>query len=119
MAARALAFMVGLLLAVATVAVSGETWYDVQERCSAQVAGRQKTVEQIGEIEVASGVMVRADIWEDDYVPSYAELIEVGFLPEDASHIREVLCSWGQIKLCFAGFYNDCCPKKNDEGGQG
>jgi hypothetical protein len=102
MAARALALAMGLLLAVAVVAVAGDTWYALLG-----------SAEQIGEIEVAPGVVVRADIWEDDYVPSYEELIEVGFLPEDAREFDTVLCTWGQIKVCLGSPNHDCDCRKS------
>jgi hypothetical protein len=68
---------------------------------------------QIEEIEVAPGVKVRADIWDDDYVPTYEDLVRVGFLPEDAREFNRVLCTWGQIKVCLSKPYHDCdCVKK-------
>jgi hypothetical protein len=27
-----------------------------------------------------------------------------------------VECSWGQIKCCYAGCVNQCCPRPKDEG---
>jgi hypothetical protein len=71
---------------------------------------------QIEEIELAPGVWVPVDMWEDDYVPTVQDLVALGMSEEDAEATTERKCTWGQIKLCFAGYYNDCCPKKADEG---
>ena len=68
------------------------------------------------QIEVAPGLAVPADIWEDDYVPTFLELITAGFAIDDAEVLSQRNCTWGQIKQCFIGQYNECCPKKPAEG---
>ena len=102
-----------LIWAAVSLVLAGDTWYVVQERLSSESTEQQKDTRQVEEIEVAPGVKVRADIWEDDYVPTYEDLVAVGFLPEDASAIREVECSWGAIKACWdAPDPAECCSKK-------
>ena len=63
--------------------------------------------QQVEMIELAPGIVVRADIWPDDYVPTVKDLIAVGLPYEDAIQICEqqqsttaVPCTWGQIKMC-------------------
>ncbi len=72
-------------------------------------------------IELMPGVVVRADIWPDDYVPTVEDFVSIGLSVEDAEAIcymrpntERVLrgCTWGQIKLCFAGkCIPSCCPE--------
>lgn len=64
------------------------------------------------EIEVAPDVWVPCDLWDDAYVPTYQDLTDAGFLEPDAVIIASRQCSWSEIKACFMGYYNDCCPKK-------
>lgn len=102
----------------AVAEVVPETWYDVHEQYSGEGmpgAGECREPRQIEEIEVAPGVRVRADIWADDYVPTYEDLVRVGFLPEDANSIREVECTWGAIKACWnSPDPAECCSKKRN-----
>lgn len=79
-------------------------------------AGQGQREAQIEEIELLPGVKVPVNIWEDDYVPTAEDLVAIGFEEDDAAEQAERTCTWGQIKLCYAGYYNDCCPKKADEG---
>jgi hypothetical protein len=71
---------------------------------------------EIEEIELAPGVWVPVNMWEDDYVPTFDDLVALGMAEDDAQAMTERRCTWGQIKLCSAGYYDDCCPKKSDEG---
>lgn len=67
------------------------------------------------EIEVAPGVWVPCDIWNDEYVPTYEDMTDAGFTESDAVIIASRQCTWSEIKACFMGYYNDCCPKKADD----
>ena len=64
------------------------------------------------EIEVAPDVWVPCDLWDDAYVPTCQDLTDAGFLEPDAVIIASQQCSWSEIKACFMGYYNNCCPKK-------
>jgi hypothetical protein len=77
---------------------------------------RVTTQAQVEEIELLPGVWVAVDIWEDDYVPTVQDFVSIGFKLGDAQEQEMRNCTWGQIKACYAGYYNDCCPKKVDEG---
>jgi hypothetical protein len=67
------------------------------------------------EIEVAPGVYVPCDMWEDDYIPTVDAMTDAGFIESDAVIIASRQCTWSEIKACFMGYYNNCCPKKEDE----
>ena len=71
---------------------------------------------RIEEIELLPGIKVPVNIWEDDYVPTAGDFMAIGFTQEDAEQQAVQDCTWGQIKACYAGYYNDCCPKKTQEG---
>jgi hypothetical protein len=60
---------------------------------------------QIEEIELAPGVWVPVNMWEDDYVPTLDDLIALGMAEDDAQELTERRCTWGQIKLCSMGYY--------------
>jgi hypothetical protein len=68
---------------------------------------------QIQEIEVAPGVKVPVDVWEDDHVPTYEELVAVGFLPDDAREFNKQTCTWGEIKICMGTPDKRCDCKKS------
>lgn len=118
---RSKGLVLGLVLllagavSLATADVVAGTWYDVEEQYSSEAQPSAGDARQIEEIEVAPGVKVRADIWDDDFVPTYEDLVRVGFLPEDASSIREVECTWGAIKACWnSPDPAECCSKKSN-----
>lgn len=75
-------------------------------------------------IELVPGVAVRADIWPDDYVPTVEDFVALGVPYDDAIRIcganpprNEVRdCTWGQIKMCFGGTPNECCPDWKSDG---
>ena len=82
--------------------------------CFAGGVSAQEQGQMPEEIEVAPGVFVPCDLWEDDYVPTAGDLTDAGFLESDAQTIAQRQCTWAQIKACFMGFHNPCCPKKAD-----
>jgi len=93
------AVVFGLL--AAAVASADDTWYGIQQEFAVGIPQGARTPAQMAEIEVAPGVRVRADIWEDDYVPTYQDLVSVGFLADDADVIVRECTTWGLIKACF------------------
>jgi hypothetical protein len=105
----------GLAVAVsaAVAEIVAETWYDVHQQYGGEAQPVDRDARQIEEIEVAPGVRVRADIWADDYVPTYEDLVRIGFLPEDAREFDTVTCTWGQLKVCLSRPQQDCDCKKN------
>jgi hypothetical protein len=121
MSARILGCMLVLLMLLVASAVLAEgTWYGLREQYAVektQATERSGQVERVEEIEVAPGVRVRADIWDDDYVPTYEDLFSVGFMPDDAGDIVSNDITWGEIKACFSKpDPAKCLSKKNDEG---
>lgn len=78
--------------------------------------GRGTSEARVEEIELLPGITVPVDIWDDDYVPTAQDFMDIGFNDSDAENQATRNCTWGQIKACYAGYYNDCCPKKVDEG---
>ena len=109
--------LLAMLPALVSGETSGETWYDVMQKYGVESTDQSIAFEsspgQMQEIEVSPGVMVPADIWDDEYVPTYEDLVRVGFLPEDAREFNIVACTWGQIKICAAHPDRDCdCKKK-------
>lgn len=79
---------------------------------------------EVETIELVPGVYVRADIWPYDYVPSVEDFVAVGVPYEDAVRICHANpprgevheCTWGQIKMCFMGIPNPCCPDRKTDG---
>jgi hypothetical protein len=78
--------------------------------------GQGMSEARVEEIELLPGVTVPVDIWPDDYVPTVEDFISIGFDESDAQEQATQDCTWGQIKACYAGYYNECCPKKVQEG---
>ena len=103
MSAKALGCALVLVLVFAvSAALADGTWYDLHEQYAAESSLTAAGIGQVGKIEVAPGVRVRADLWDDDYVPTYQDLISVGFLPEDAGEISNCNVTWGRIKACMS-----------------
>ena len=74
-------------------------------------------------IEIVPGVVVRSDIWPDDYVPTVEDFLALGVSYEELveifgenPRIPVAECTWGQIKLCFLGIPNSCCPELKGDG---
>jgi len=101
MSRRTLVCTLLLVLQAATTSMADDTWYSIREQYDAENSLSAQRPEQVEEIEIAPGASVRADIWEDDYVPTYEEMVEVGFLPEEADIIARDSITWGRIKACF------------------
>jgi len=110
-----------VVLLVSSVCLSGKpvsSPYDMQARHG-----------QVEMIELAPGVVVRADIWPDSYVPTVADFVAVGLSLEDAEAICNQRpntqpqtrgCTWGEIKLCYADYcVPSCCPENCPEKNDG
>ena len=105
MSARTLgcALMLILVFAVSAALADG-TWYNLHEQYTIQ------------EIEVAPGVLVPGDIWADDYVPTYEDLVSIGFASDDAQDIAGESISWGKLKICLSLPDPMKCLSEKNEG---
>lgn len=83
---------------------------------------------QVEMIQLAPGVVVRADIWPDDYVPTVQDFLVLGVPYQDAVRIcthqdtKRVTrdCTWGELKICFAGgCIRRCCPENCPDKNEG
>jgi hypothetical protein len=118
MSARTLvSAIVLLLLAAATAISSDETWYDVRQQYGADASYLAQQQGQIQEIEVAPGVRVLADIWDDDHVPTYEELVSIGFLADDARELSNQMTTWGMIKICMSSPDPEKCFGQEKDNG--